>query len=132
MPYLGIYEQKYFIWVFLVDNFKNTIVVFEISILKIVYFQNLTKQQKCLNLGPKTLDLGIFGLEFENNIVVIEINTLRFVSLQNLALKIKYLNLGSKMPYLGSFDQKCLSSVFLGENLKNTRVIFETSPLKYI
>ena len=68
IPYLGIFE-----------NFKNTIVIFEINILKFFYFQNLTKQQKGLNLEPKSLDLGIFGLEFENNIAVIEINTLRFV-----------------------------------------------------
>ena len=68
MPYLGIFE-----------NFKNAIVIFEISILKCFYFQNLKKQQKGPNLEPKGLDLGIFVLEFENNIVVIEINTLRFV-----------------------------------------------------
>ena len=68
IPYLGIFE-----------NFKITIVIFEITILKFFYFQNLTKQQKGLNLEPKSLDLGIFELEFENNIAVIEINTLRFV-----------------------------------------------------
>ena len=76
-------------------------------------------------------DLGIFGLEFENNIVIFEISTLEFVYLQNLALKQKWLNLKSKMPYLGSFDQKCLISVFLGENVKNTSVICEISPVKF-
>ena len=37
------------------------------------------KKQKCLNLGPKVLYLGIFELEFENNIVIFEISTLEFV-----------------------------------------------------
>ena len=53
---------------------KNTIVRFEISTFKYVYLQNLTKKQKCLNLGPKMPDLCIFGVEFENNIVIFEIN----------------------------------------------------------
>ena len=79
MPYFCIFDQKCFIWVFFVKNFKNTIVIFQISILKFVYFQNLRKQQKCLNLGQKTPDLNIFGLEFENSIVICAINTLKFV-----------------------------------------------------
>ena len=58
---------------------QRTIVRFEISILKFAYLQNFTKKQKCLNLGPKTLDLGNFGLEFENYIVIFEIRTLKFV-----------------------------------------------------
>ena len=41
--------------------------------------QNITEKQKCLNLGPKTPDFSIFGLEFENNIVIFEISTLKFV-----------------------------------------------------
>ena len=74
MPYMGIFDQKYLIWVFLTkkcliwvfsgNNFKNTIVIFEISTLKFVFLQNLTEKQKCLNLGPKMPDLGILGMEF--------------------------------------------------------------------
>ena len=64
MPYLGIFDRKCLIWIFLGKNFKKTIVVFEISTLKFAYLQNFPKKQKCLNLGPKMLDLGIFGLEF--------------------------------------------------------------------
>ena len=79
MPYLGIFDQQCFIWVFLVEDFKKTIVIFEISILKFVYFENLRKQRKCLNLGKKTPDLNIFELEFEKSIVICEINTLTFV-----------------------------------------------------
>ena len=67
MLYLGNFDQKYLIWVFLGENFKKTIAIFEISTLKFVYLQNFTKKQKCLNLGPKMLYLGIFGLEFKKN-----------------------------------------------------------------
>ena len=45
--------------------------MFEISTIKSVYLLNFTKKQKYLNLGPKVLDLGIFGLEFEKNIVIL-------------------------------------------------------------
>ena len=79
MPYLGIFDKECLIWVFLGKNFKKTIVRFEISTLKFVYLQNFTKKQKCLNLGPKTPDLGNFGLEFENNIAIFEIRTLKSV-----------------------------------------------------
>ena len=79
MPYLGIFEKKCIIWVFLGKNFKKTIVIFEISTLKFVYLTNFTKKQKCLNLGPEMPDLGIFGLELENNIVIFEISTIEFV-----------------------------------------------------
>ena len=65
MPYLGIFDQKCLIWVFLGKNFKNTIVLFEISTLRFVYLQNFTKKQKCLNLGPKMLYFGIFGQVFQ-------------------------------------------------------------------
>ena len=37
------------------------------------------QQQKCLNLGSKMSDLGIFGLGFEKNIVTFEISTLEFI-----------------------------------------------------
>ena len=33
---------------------RKAIVIFEISTLKFVYLQNLTKKQKCLNFGPKS------------------------------------------------------------------------------
>ena len=54
MSYLDIFGQE----------FEKTIVVFESSTLKFAYLQNFPKKQKCLNLGPKMPDLGIFGLEF--------------------------------------------------------------------
>ena len=89
--------------VFLSKNFKNTIVIFEIIILKFTYLQKFTKKQKYRNLGPKMPYFGIFDQKcliwvyFRNNlkntIVIFEIST----------KKQKYLNLGPKMPYLGIF-----------------------------
>ena len=58
---------------------KNTIVIFEIN-TNFVYLQNFTKKQKYLNLGPKMLYLGIFGLECKNVIVI----TLKFVKIESL------------------------------------------------
>ena len=46
--------------------------------------QNFVKKQKCLNLGPKMPDLGIFGLEFENNMVKFQISAVEFPYLQNI------------------------------------------------
>ena len=65
LPFLGILDQKYLISVFLGKNFEKTIVIFEISTLKFVYLQSFTEKQKCLNLGPKMSDLGIFGLDLK-------------------------------------------------------------------
>ena len=76
---LGCFWQKRLIWVFLGENFKKTFVIFENSSLKLIYLQNFTEKQKCLNLGPEMPDLGNFGQEFENNIVIFEISTLEFV-----------------------------------------------------
>ena len=45
-------------------QFENNIVIFEISTLQFVYFENFVEKWKCLNLRPTTPFLGIFGLEF--------------------------------------------------------------------
>ena len=78
MPYLGVFDQKCLIWVFLGKNFRKTIVTFEISTFKSLYLQNFTEKQESLNLGPKMPDLCIFGFGFENNIVIFEISTFEF------------------------------------------------------
>ena len=123
MPYLGIFDQKCFISVFLGKTFRKTIYIFEISTLKFVYLQNFAKKQKCPNFGRKMLDLGIFRLELESNIITFEISTLEFVYLPNFAKKRKCLNLGPKMPYLGVF----------GLELKiKTIAIFEISILEFV
>ena len=60
-------------------EFQSNIVIFEISTLKLVCLQNLTKKQKLLTLGLKIFYLHIFELEFENNMIIFEIRTLEFV-----------------------------------------------------
>ena len=69
------------------------IVIFEISVLKLVLLQSLVQ---------KYFDLGIFGVEFENNIVIFEISILEFAQLQNFVKKTKIL------------DQKSLIWMFSG------------------
>ena len=41
---LSNFDQECFIWVFFGKNFKKTIVKFEISTLKFVFFQNFAKK----------------------------------------------------------------------------------------
>ena len=52
--------------------------------------------------------------------------------MQNFAEKQKCLNLGPNTSYLGIFDQNCFVWVILGNNFKNTIVIFEISTLKFV
>ena len=69
MPYLGIFEKNalfgYF-WGRIVV--KKTIAIFELSTLKFAYLHNFMEKQKCLNLGPKMNDVGIFGLKFKTTL----------------------------------------------------------------
>ena len=65
-----IWDQKYFILVLLGQNLKELWTFFEISTLKSFKKENLVEKQKSLDLGPKVLDLGIFGIEFEKTIVI--------------------------------------------------------------
>ena len=79
MPYLSIFHQKSLILVFLGKKFKTTIVIFEVSTLKLLSLQNLFQKQKRLNIGQKMSDFSILGLEHENNTVMFEISNLKFV-----------------------------------------------------
>ena len=74
-------------------EYIENIVIFEISVLKLVLLQSLVQ---------KYFDLGIFGVEFENNIVIFEISILEFAQLQNFVKKTKIL------------DQKSLIWMFSG------------------
>ena len=59
MSYLGTFASE----------FSKAIVLFEISTVEFVKLQNFGRKQKCLNLGPKMLYLGIFltaPYDFEN------------------------------------------------------------------
>ena len=97
MLFLGIFDQKCLIWVFLGKAFKKVTVIFEISTLKFVYLQNFTEKQKCLNLEPKMPYLGNFGLEFQKITVIFEINTLKFVKNDSL---IHTVNFGRESVFL--------------------------------
>ena len=77
-------------------EFYKTVVIFEISTLKFVYFQHFGKKTKMPKLEPKMPYLGILRLEFQ-------ISTLKFVYLQNFAKKQECLNFGPKVFYLGIF-----------------------------
>ena len=86
--------------------FKKLVVMFEISTLKFLsILQNFAKKQLCLNLAPKMLHLGIFGIVFKKNIVIFEISTLEFSNNKISQGKQKCLNIGPKMSYfiLGIF-----------------------------
>ena len=102
MPYLGIFEQKCFIWVFLGWNSKKK-EYFHVwnQYPRICLIANFVKKWKCLNKGPNMSYLGIFGLGFDNNIVIFEIRTLEFAYLQNYSNKQKCVNLRPKMLDLG-------------------------------
>ena len=53
MPDLGIFDQKFFIWVFWSINFKKTIVTFEISTLQICQFVKYNGKTKMAKFGTK-------------------------------------------------------------------------------
>ena len=84
MPYLIIFDQKCYIWVFLGRILTKLLSYLKSSTHKFIYLQNLTKKQKCLNLGPKMPYLGIFyqkclvwvflGYNFKRTIAIFEIS----------------------------------------------------------
>ena len=80
MLYLGIFGIE----------FQKAIVIFEISTLEFVLWQNFANKQKYLNLGPKMPYLGIFGLEFQKTIVIFEISTLKFVKNESLTCTMNF------------------------------------------
>ena len=50
-------------------QFEIDIIIFEISTLKFVLFQNFAPE-KSLSSGQKIIELGVFGPEFENSIII--------------------------------------------------------------
>ena len=84
MPYLSIFDQKCYIWVFLGRILTKLLSYLKSSTRKFVYLQNLTKKQKYLNLRPKMPYLGIFyqkclvwvfsGYNFKRTIAIFEIS----------------------------------------------------------
>ena len=73
MSYLGIFDQKCLLWIFLGQDFlKNYCHVLN-QHPQIWIFAKFHEKLKCLNLGPKMFDLCIFGLESENNFAIFEV-----------------------------------------------------------
>ena len=68
MPYL----------VFLHWNLKKLLSYLKLAPQNLPNCKISRKKQKCLNLGPKVFNSGIFGLELEKNIVIFEISILGF------------------------------------------------------
>ena len=189
------WDQKCLHWVFLTQNalfvyFWTTILKELLSnlksvTLKFVYLQTFKKKQKCLNLGPKMLDLGVFdqkcliwvflGQNFKRTIVIFEISNpclcliaeyCEIVKMPKFATKsalfgcfwarilktcchiwnqhpricviakfckeLKLPKFGTKNAYLGIVDRKRLILVFLGKNFKKTISKLKTSTLKFV
>ena len=132
MPYLSIFDQKCYIWVFLGRILTKLLSYLKSSTHKFIYLQNLTKKQKCLNLGPKMPYLGIFyqkclvwvflGYNFKRTIAIFEISNPSICLIAKCHELIKCLNLGLKLPYLCIF----------GLEFSKTILIFEISTLKLV
>ena len=117
-----MWDQKCLIWVFLVKNFRKTIVIFEISTLGLVWLQNFVKKQKCLNLGPKMQFFGIFGLEFKKNYCHIWNRHPQVCLFAKFHGKTKMPKFGTKNAWFGYF----------GLEFENNLVIFEISTLEFV
>ena len=76
-----------YVCIFGVEVKRKSIVIFEISNLKLVCLQNFGEKQKCIKLTAKAPDLGILRLESENNNVIFQTSTLELVQLQNFKEK---------------------------------------------
>ena len=131
MPYFDIFDKKFFIWVFLGKNVKRTIIRFEISTLKFVYFQNFTKKTKMPKFGTKNVWFMYFLAGNWKQCCHIWNQHLQISVIETLK-KQKWLILGPKMPYFGIFDKKFFIWVFLGKNVKRTIIRFEISTLKFL
>ena len=66
MPYWGVFG----------NNIEKLL-----SYLKAYLISKFGAKIKILNLGPKMLDLGVFGLEFEKITDIIKISVLKFALL---------------------------------------------------
>ena len=106
MPYLGTFDQKYFISVILGKDFQKAIVMFEINTLKLFFLQNFKEKQKRLNLWPKTPDLGILGWDLKA--------TLSYLKSTPTHLSNSKISRKNKNAWI--WDQKCSIWVFLVKN----------------
>ena len=74
---LGIFDQKCLVLVIFGKKCRKPIVIFKISILNFVNFQNFAKKTNRPKLRTKKPDLCILGLQIEINIVIFEMSTLQ-------------------------------------------------------
>ena len=115
----SIWDQIRLIWVFLGKNIKTTIVRYEISTFNFVYLQNFTKKQKCLNLGPKMLDLFFLRWNLKTVLPYLISAPSNFSN-----RKILRKNRNAQMS-----NQKCLIRVFLSWNFRKFFSYLKSAPL---
>ena len=110
MPYLGIFDQKCLIWVFLDENFLKKLLSHLKSAPSNWSNCKISWNDENAYIWDKKSLIWVFldKILFEKLWVIFEIST----------FEQKCLNMGPKIPYLGSFDQKCLIWVFLGKSFK--------------
>ena len=106
MPYLGVLDS----------NFEKPSSYLKSEAYSLPYGKVWCKKQKSLNLGLKTSDLHILGLE--NIIVIFEISIIDFALLESLVRK--------QNPSI--LDQKCVAWVILGWNLKTISSYLKSAP----
>ena len=123
IPYLGLFDPKCLIWVFLGRILKKTIVIFEISTFKFVWLQNFAKKQKCRNLGPKLPYLGIFWARILENYCHIWNQDLRICLIGKSGEETKILKFGAKNTLFGYFWPKMPYLNIFGLELKNKKLL---------
>ena len=120
-----ICDQKCLIWAFLGYTFKKSIVIFEISTLK---FCEKTKIPK---LGSKNALFWYFWGRILKSYSHIW-NQHRWISIiAKFCEETKMPKVGTKNALFGHFLPKWLIWIFLGQNFKNSIVIFEISTVKF-
>ena len=122
MPCLGIFGLE--LW--------KTIVIFEIRILKFVYFQNFPQKTKMPGFRTKNALFGYFWAGILKNYCHIWNQHRQIFLIAKFRGKTKMPKFRTKMAYLEIFEQKCLIWKFLGWNFKYNIVIFEISTLEFV
>ena len=90
---------------------------------QVCLFAKFDEKTKMLKFGTRNAwkHPNVLKLELESSIVIFEINTVEFVYLKNSAEK----------QNAQIWNQKSFTWAFLGDNFKNTIVIFESSPTQF-
>ena len=96
-------EKTKFIWDFLGQNFKKLLSYLKLAPSILPTCKISRKKRKCLNLGPKMNQLGVFGTEFKNNSPY----------LKSAPSNLSYCKISQKNENAYIWDKKCLIWVFL-------------------